>query len=205
MSFSTALAFAGLRLQGAIPRVHGNGFIQVDINDRSRLHVWWPGRVPRQTPVTPIHDHIFGFTSEVLIGRVINIVYEPTINLREGGHIVYRASTRAGDDSILKQERVSADTDPFDTALRVDVGLGWAQTVTAGQSYSMSAGVYHETVSDEPTATVCHKNGSTLGQDPGQRGPRVLVPFGMQPDNAFSRYGHDPELLWTIIRETLAR
>lgn len=56
---------AGLRAVGERPRVHGNGFIQLDVTPRTRLHFWSP-EIPRQKVATPIHDHVFGFVSYVI-------------------------------------------------------------------------------------------------------------------------------------------
>jgi hypothetical protein len=58
---------AVLKERGVRPRVHGNGFIQVDLTADTRLHVWGDKRIPRQNVYTPIHDHVFGFESTISV------------------------------------------------------------------------------------------------------------------------------------------
>src|SRR4051812_11171605 len=67
----------GLRKYNKQPRVHPNGFIQVDINEAERLHCWHPKLPYRQKTYHPIHNHIFTFDSVILTGRLINVRYEP--------------------------------------------------------------------------------------------------------------------------------
>jgi hypothetical protein len=45
-----------LRDSDNYPRVHGNGFIQLDLPDGKRLHVW-DEDIPRQKVNTSMHDH----------------------------------------------------------------------------------------------------------------------------------------------------
>ena len=66
-----------LRALGRKPRVHPNGFIQLDLNDAGtrRLHVWRDD-IPRQEQASPIHDHIFDMMSTIIKGRLVNVDYE---------------------------------------------------------------------------------------------------------------------------------
>ncbi len=84
--------------QGKVPRVHGNGFIQLDLTDRTRLHVWHPS-VPRQKVATQIHDHVFSFESCCIVGRLINVVYK-FIELSPGDAMaefcIYTSKVREG-------------------------------------------------------------------------------------------------------------
>ena len=48
----------------ARPRVHPNGFIQLDISPRKRFHIWAHPDIPqsgREDKEEDIHDHVFGF------------------------------------------------------------------------------------------------------------------------------------------------
>ena len=54
------------------PRVHGNGFIQLDLTDRRRLHVWGDHRIPRQSVPSTIHDHTFSFKSTIILGQLVH-------------------------------------------------------------------------------------------------------------------------------------
>jgi len=67
-----------VRADGGRPRVHGNGFVQLDLTERSRLHIWGDPRIPKQKVATPIHDHVFGFESTIIVGRVISLTYAVT-------------------------------------------------------------------------------------------------------------------------------
>src|SRR3546814_6146607 len=69
------LDLKAVRERGGRPRVHGNGFIQLDLTERGRLHIWGAPRIPRQKTATPIHDHVFGFESTVAVGRPVNLVF----------------------------------------------------------------------------------------------------------------------------------
>lgn len=81
------------------PYVHGNGFIQLNTPRGNRYHFWGHPGIPRQSVSTPIHDHVWGFRSTVLCGRLVNIRYV----LRSASeHIIdgplYRQYTTEGDD-----------------------------------------------------------------------------------------------------------
>ncbi len=67
------MTFENLRDVGKNIRVHGNGFIQIDISSLTRVHVFGHPLIPRQLTPTPIHDHRFGFHSMVLAGCLVNV------------------------------------------------------------------------------------------------------------------------------------
>jgi hypothetical protein len=192
---------AEVRALGHKPRVHGNGFIQLDLTKRSRLHVFGDKRIPRQKVPTPIHDHVFTFESRVIVGRLINVIYEfiemgsqsPTAEFR-----IYSAQTREGDDTIL----VPTDTYGYVTPVQTDMVM--AATVMGGNKYTMPSYWFHDSVApDGPTATIITKHGMT--QRDGGGAPRVLVPRGQEPDNEFNRHHvADEDKLWRIIEQTLA-
>lgn len=176
---------------GPRPRVHGNGFIQLDLRQDQRLHVWWPGRVPRQKVRTDIHDHIFTFNSRVVVGQLVNVRYALLIN-REGAFRVYEPEIRRGEDTVLHPSLALVDAEVVSCELK-----------RADEGYGMAPHVFHETIVDRPTATVIHKFGQTLAENPDGPRPRVLVPRGQNPDNDFDRYGAPAAQLWAIIEEVL--
>lgn len=185
-----------VRKNGNRPRVHGNGFIQIDLTDRSRLHIWGDPRIPKQKVATPIHDHVFSFESICIVGRLINVNYATAI--REWGtHTIYLPEIREGEDTILKSSGIKVS--PF--------GIG-ADLIMAGETsnriYNIEAGYFHETVATEPSATVITKDGPTQAQGAEVK-PRVLVPVMMEPDNEFNRYDANEDLLWRITEDVLAR
>jgi hypothetical protein len=186
-----------LKARGARPRVHGNGFIQLDLDPEQRLHIWGHPDIPKQSVPTPIHDHVFGFHSELLIGRLVNVVYDFMPIPYEGETWeVYEPEVRHGEDTVLQP-----------TGETGSVRMRHAQLLVAGSSfiseYDFAPFVFHEMFAPEPSATIITKRGPTLRENPTGRKPRVLVPEGVEPDNEFDRYNNDPNDLWRIIIEVL--
>lgn len=179
-------------LRGTRPRVHGNGFIQLDLTDRVRLHVWGDSRIPRQRVETPIHDHTFGFTSLVLGGRLRQLSYVVDASGAWRKFVPHRATVRKGEDTVL-----SPAGDPV--SLRPDMMR--SQLLTAGGTYSMRPGEIHETLPQGIAVSVIVKDGPSLAQ--GGSSPTVYVPLGWSPDNDFDRYAAPQDLLWQIIQESL--
>lgn len=172
------------------PRVHGNGFIQMDIGAGRRLHVWGHRDLPRQKVDTGIHDHTFDFVSTCIVGRVVNVVYgvdyDPTERVYT--HKIYRPEPRDGEDTAL--EPTLQQCRPYVHSVRL---------VNSIESYSHEALVFHETFTDRPSATVMQKGNKT----PGVKA-RVLIPLGFEPDNEFNRNDFPAERLWEIIYEVLS-
>jgi hypothetical protein len=181
----------------ALPRVHGNGFVQLDLDDRTRLHVWGDHRIPRQSVASPIHNHVFGFESRVFVGTLLNLRFR----LDEGGtHVVHEARPPRegeGDRTLLA---------PIDGPNRVRPRIGAIEVVRAGdigQTYSMRPFDFHVSLAYELAVSVIWKDGDTLAQNPTGHRPQVLVRKGQRADNDFDRHGYDPELLWQIIGDAL--
>ncbi len=190
-----------LRKLGEKPRVHPNGFVQVDITPKKRLHIWGHPDIPKQKVAMPIHDHVYGFRSLVLGGRLVNINYEadpdgnefdlwqPKRDRGMGGGAIEPTGERCG-IRPLSTEIVVAKDSPDDGS-------------PTGHFYDMPPWVLHETFVPEPTITLIDKDGATLDQNPDGPRPRMLVPAGRQPD-VFSRFTMDEAQLWRIIDEVLA-
>lgn len=177
-----------LREQGRKPRVHGNGFIQLDLNNEGtkRLHIW-DESIPRQVVATPIHDHVFELHSTVIVGTLIHEELTPFVSEEYGTHKVYRAKQEPGTENTILVP------DEGLVRLHVDQRL----ILGAGSIYIFPAWKLHQTDHIGFTATVMHKIDA-----PTEYGrPRVLVEIGSEPDNAFHRDGFDPELLWPYIEK----
>ncbi len=185
-----AFALSDARRGGSVPRVHGNGFIQVDLTDRGRVHVWNHPGIPHQKVWTPIHDHVFGFISTVVVGRMVNVSYQITLH-KKGEWAVYSAVARDGEETVLEHH-----------GYRCGITPGVPDVVTAGQAYTMEPFEFHETFPAEPTVTMMLKDGPTLAQG-ANTAPRVLVPSGVEPDNEFSRFSAPAVELWRITEEVL--
>lgn len=177
------------KASGNRPRVHGNGFVQLDITPEVRLHIWGDERIPRQKVETPIHDHRFGFTSYLLRGALRNVVYRVESN-PDGAYEAHCAIARVGQDTVL-----------VGTGWLCDVTVESADVTQAGESYSMERGQIHESQPLGLSVSLIVKDGPSLNQ--GGSSPLVYVKRGVEPDNEFNRYDADPELLWTIIADAL--
>lgn len=186
---------AALKERGSRPRVHGNGFIQLDLTDTTRLHVWGDKRIPRQNVYTPIHDHVFGFKSTLIVGRLFNVIYG--FNYAEfGDYAVWEPRVTNRENTILERTKKRVRLFPIHTDLI-------AQN-TSDRTYEMDPFIFHETFATEPTATIIKKWGPTQAQGAPIK-PRVLVRFDQDPDNSFNRYNANPDVLWRIIERVLKR
>lgn len=174
------------------PRVHGNGFIQVDLTPTHRAHYWGHPDIPRQKKRSPIHDHIFGFMSCVLKGRLVNIEYVTTM----GEDFDIWQPVRGGpfNKDVLEQAKGTAP-------VGIDVHHCDVMLPNRFQSqYHMPPFRFHETHTDEPAVTIIEKDGPI--RSPNYL-PRILVPHGGSPDVEFDRYAAPEETLWGIIKEII--
>ncbi len=171
------------------PRLHGNGFIQVDLDETTRFHVW-DLSLPRQKVSTQIHDHRFDFESHVLLGTLNHDVY--TVYTVLDPHLpqhyrVHVAEVREGPDTMLTP-----------TSSTVSVVHTDHLELAAGSFYTFPKYKFHESGADQLTATMMSK----LHVDPTHN-PRVLVPLGEKPDNDFNRYGFQESELWDMVENAV--
>jgi hypothetical protein len=176
-----------LQATGRLPRIHGNGFIQFDLNEEGtkRLHVWHDS-IPRQVTATPIHDHVFALKSRVIAGTLIHEVLDTV----EGDtHRVFRAQQEEGTQNTILV--------PDEGTVALEVVK--RHVLPTGSVYEFPAWELHQTEHYGLTTTIMDKIDA-----PKEYGrPRVLVPVGKQPDNEFKRDGHDPEFMWKLIDDAL--
>jgi hypothetical protein len=179
-----------------VPRVHGNGFIQLDVHDTLRLHFWGHPEIPRAVPTTPIHDHVFSFTSEVVMGSIMNINYTIKDN-PHGLYAVYKASpVKLGENGWgIEPTGEVCDLVHLDHIV-----------YRAGARYFMPKDVLHETNFQEWAVTAVFKHGPTLAQNPDGAKPRIMVPrcTPLNNYNGFDRNSHEPNKLWGIIEEIVS-
>jgi hypothetical protein len=186
------------REAGNRPRVHPNGFVQLDlrISERQhrasdvRLHIWpEEGRIEKQATDNTIHDHVFDMNSNVLRGVLGQALYKVHVDHKgKPSHEIYMANYSCRHSSELAgtgvQVKVVPPYEPY-----------W---IFPGDSYNQPAWTFHDTVAEErPLVTVMEKQAVYQGN------PRVLVPMNMgQPvDNDFDRLSTPEELLWEVIDE----
>lgn len=178
--------YADLRASGREPRLHGNGFAQIDVSKDARLHVWSPALPPAQAVRTPIHDHTFDFRSHLLTGFVVHTVYRQAPG---EGHRIYVPVPNVGHDTrLVPADEPSCDLHPCS---RLEVWDGW---------YDFGAGIFHTTDSRGEAATLMVK--TRLGVTPRAR---VACPAHLEPDNAFNRHEVDLDAVWEAIRGAMAR
>lgn len=182
-----------VRNRGVKPRVHGNGFIQLDLANDVRMHVWGDDRIPKQVTETPVHDHMFAFRSFVLRGSLFNRQFmwmesRDIYDHIQSTHMVHRAQVREKEDTVL-----------MPTGELGRLALISEHEVT--RSYQMTPLAIHESVAEALAVTVIVKQGLTLAQ--GGASPRVFVPLGVKPDNDFNRYATSEDKLWQIIHEAI--
>lgn len=177
-------------------RVHGNGFIQMDLIGGMRLHVWHPD-IPRQKVPTPIHNHRFSFTSRVVAGVIYHQEYS-VYALAPGYHhqpseVYHRYTYDVGTPKVSALRR--ADTKTF--------GLlqGPSKDLRAGETYYFKAGAYHTT---EPTvnggisATIMWKTGTDEEVEPS-----VMCQSDKEPDNEFLKFTHNEPWLIDLVKDVL--
>lgn len=179
------------------PRVHPNGFIQLDLDKdgRRRLHVWHPDLPFRQRTFHPVHNHIFGFTSEVFKGRLVHVEYRLCPS-GTGSHVIFNAECISGSETVLR---------PAEDAVRYDLQKVDAFPVQRGELYAFPAWRFHETLANEPTLTILTKctDFDEVSRGANCQGASILVPFGVTPDNDFRRDAFSQDDLWDLIEEAL--
>lgn len=192
--------------EGGNPRIHPNGFIQLDLEPvpaswhashqrghsgaSRRLHVWnAPGfSFARQETHNEVHDHVFDMFSEVVRGALWQILYElhpsdyPT-------HEKYRAVYQKNSDSRLEptgEIGSLVETERF--------------RVVQGKCYTQQAFTLHDS---EPqpggcVVTVMTKTGIHEGD------ATVVCPIDVPPDNDFDRAAAAPaDEIWQAIWQSL--
>jgi hypothetical protein len=177
---------------GMIPRVHPNGFIQLDLTEdaRTRLHVWpdTPLVAQKSHLYHMVHDHKFVMTSTVLCGRIDNLTYVMSLPFRDD-YLVYEGNYANRHDSVLVK-----------TGLK---GVLVAREVSShmpnfNPTYRLPAQVLHATFAHGLTATVMQSGGALMSYK-----PRVIVPKGVIVDNDYDRHSYDQAYLWGWIRRAL--
>lgn len=187
---------------GARPRLHPNGFIQLDltVDGTIHLHVWpdppldLPGM---QKTKHPIHDHCFVMESIVLKGCITNLLYRKRVALGDPATIPVYRSYRA--------HNIAHEGGPDDTVLLPYEGdhlycleEASAQVVKAGESYYMPAMELHDSRVEGLTVTLMTKASVVRGYR-----PRIAVPLPIEPDNSFRREAVSADILEGHISKAL--
>lgn len=201
---------------GARPRVHPNGFIQLDLlhpDDVSpeemsdaewsetkkkghsgsslRLHIWNPPGVnlPHQETVNEIHDHVFDMLSSVVRGTLVQQLYilEVGMPVEARTHEIYRAIYDKASSSRLEP-------------LGVYGYLSRARSfpIREGEAYTQPAFTLHDSEAHGLVVTLMEKTAVHDGE------ATVVCKVGEPPDNDFDRATAAPQdLLWQAISNSL--
>jgi len=180
--------------EGRLPRVHPNGFLQLDLEPdrmstgrpiaKRRLHIF-DDSLPRQEVRTTVHDHIFDMSSFVVKGTILNDTYVPVPD-DDGDLEIYQA-----------QEAKCTETNLVPTGKRCTLKLKKTEYVYMGETYRFPAFAFHDSRHIGVAVTIM-----TKGTSFPLKTPRVLVPVDALPDNNFSREDQDIDALWELVQRT---
>jgi hypothetical protein len=210
-----------VKMHGQNPRIHPNGFIQLDLEpveeswDESkkrghsgaslRLHIWEPPGIdlPRQETINEIHDHVFDMRSTVVKGRLMQSLYKFEIPswLQEGYGLCAAPPVDSKPPTHKKYKAVydkksSSRLEPTgEQGYLLHVQSFW---IEAGQSYTQPAFTLHDSVADGLVITLMEKTEIHEGD------ATVICRVGSPPDNTFDRAkAADPALLWDAIERSI--
>lgn len=181
------------RSRGQKPRLHPNGFVQLDLSSdgRKHLHVWPAVPFPHvQKTAHPIHDHGYDMQSTVIRGIVRHSIFAANPigdRVVEQGNVyrLYSVKARGNHETILVPCYSRASLVSLD---RVSI-----DDIEPYQQYSLPAGVLHYAQGfGGITVTLMTKTALYKNR------PRVAVPDGVEPDNTYLRE-YDEAVLWSLI------
>lgn len=157
-------------------RFHGNGFIQVELNSLTRLHMWSPNFPATRVKNAQIHDHRFWFSSRVLMGKLHHDTY--AVEIDEGcPHGLYQTH---GHSKVAPLEKIN------NCAVRRIARAIFCE----GDDYEFGGpGMFHETYAEETTVTVITKT----KVEPGYHA-RIVAINDHSPDHAFENQPDDQKL-----------
>lgn len=186
------LSYRELRRFGTVPRLHPNGFIQLELGTRkARLHVWPEEPIAVRTVDTPIHDHVFRFESRVLLGTLLHFIHE-YVEDPQGKYCMWSAGCSAAGRAHQPLKLIDGR--------RYDQRTEACWRYLPGGRYSFDPFLFHKSVAVGLTATII-----TIDSFDETASPRVICPVGVEPDSTFRRDAFDPELLWSHIERVFER
>ncbi len=174
------------------PRIHPNGFIQLDITENIRLHVWPKENLIKDNIRLPMHDHTFGFDSFVMNGSIGNKIFDITKD-QNGTYNLYTVMPYVA----IKKEGILEKSDGCYSLH--ETKQFWTN---AGESYHMDPFVFHESQlkQDAEIAVTAIK---ILPFDKNMSA-RVLCPINETPIQSFQRDSIDQDTLWNYIEKGLS-
>jgi hypothetical protein len=186
------LSMDALRKLPQPPRLHPNGFIQLEIVEGLRFHVWPEKPIRVREPATPLHDHVFDLESTVLLGGLIDVAYEIDEH-PEGDYEVCGVTCFAS-------VRRDAALEPTD-GRRYKLRYVRARFIGRGQTYAIPAFAFHDSRPQGLTASLMRM--TRFRKD---RSARVLCLPGKRETEPFRRDCSPEELdrAWSEIERASA-
>ena len=178
--------YAYLRALGTKPRMHPNGFIQLDLAENKRLHVWPDPPLKTVDVETPMHDHTFSFTSTVLVGALRHKIYLP-FESQEGEYRLYTVYPYRAQDK--ETPFVALDGKRYDMRMISEL------VIRPGETYAFPAFEFHSSHPIGLTATI-------IRVDPFDKTlqARVTCKHDRTPQ-FFKRDAIGEEMLWAEIKK----
>lgn len=185
LSDPNQFGFDDILRDGRNIRVHPNGFIQIDLPENLRVHVWHNHLKQPERVSTGIHDHVYGFRSLILAGELLHSWYriKPVVG---GEFTIYEAHKTDREDSELKLVLSEHELSKIRSS-----------TMHAGQWYTIDPLEFHLV-----DATLCATVIETFGAIPDAKA-RVVFHNTSEPLKNFSRYQYDPGQLWELVEDVL--
>lgn len=154
-------------------KIHPYGFAHTTLGQSEdgravRMHVWMDDHEMRDLP-TRVHAHAWDARSYILLGRLFNEEY--SVTPKPDGSFRLFSVTYRGQSSV----RVP-------TSGRVDVKLSDSKEHTAGHTYEITLGVYHQTVVPQGEFTT-----TLFVTEPKESTPSVVGLDGEEEEEAFER------------------
>ena len=171
---------------GTKPRVHPNGFIQLDISENTKLHVWPDPPLKTVEVMTPHHDHTFNFTSRIIRGALQQTLYKPVENELGEFHLytVFPLKSLGKETPFVR----------FDDK-RYDMKIVEQFIIRTGQIYAFPAFDFHSSEPIGLTATII-----TIRPFDKMLQAKVTCRYDQLP-RLFKRDSFEEEFLWSIIRQ----
>jgi hypothetical protein len=188
---------------GRQPRVHPNGFIQLDLEPveevwekkeghsgaNIRLHIWNPPHIvlPHQGSRNEIHDHVFDMKSTVIRGTLEQLLYQFVVGVGLRRYELYQAVYDQKSDSRLEPTGIFGQLEIYKRF-----------EIYPGNSYTQIAFTLHDSRPQGCVVTVMEKESIHEGN------PVIVCKRDKSPDNDFDRATAAPaDLLWDAIDSSL--
>lgn len=167
------------------PRIHPNGFIQLDLDKEHRLHVWPDEDLIPKNPAH-IHDHTFGFESTVIKGSIANFDY----NLLRGDayhiyHVIPYAINQR-EEPMTKLSNYTYDAKSVNHSM-----------YNEGETWYMPPFMFHDVMWFGLAATIIK-----IGEVTEHTTAKVLCPIDETPEEKFDRHNTlSTDELWAWIEK----